>query len=109
MQEALSKRIGDLFKEGEYLLDQYRIAAKLKLRQEAAEAIAKKISKKYIPEYIDIEEHKVKLTKTTTVWKTFNDITEEIWHNNSLSFLTKADMTNAMHSVMKQEILVAAK
>ncbi len=107
MQEALSKRIRDLFKEGEYLLDQYRIAAKLKIRQETAEAIAKKISQKYIPDYIELEDHKVKLHKTPTVWKTFNDITEEIWHNNSLSFLTKADMTNAMHSVMKQEILVS--
>ena len=109
MQEALSRRIHDLFLEGEMLLNQYKIAAKLRVRQETAEAIVKKIPKKYIPDYIEIEDksYKVSLSKTPTVWRTFNDITEEIWHNNATSFLTKADMTNNMHSILKQEVLVS--
>jgi len=112
MQESLTRRIHDLFYEGELLLDQYRIATKLKVRQEAAEQIVRKVSHKYIPEYIewDVERKQVILRDTTVPWwKLFNDVTKSVWHNNAINFLTKADITNVMHSVMKNEILVAAK
>lgn len=112
MHEALSRRIADLFIEGEELIRQYKIATKLKVRQEAAELLVKKVSHRYLPEYIEINEktHDVKLTKSNvSFWKLFNFVTEEVWHNNALSFLTKADITNVMHYVMKNEIAVAAK
>lgn len=112
MQEALSRRIADLFIEGEELIRQYKIATKLKVRQEAAELLVKKVSHRYLPEYIEINDktHNVKLTKSNiSFWKLFNFVTEEVWHNNALSFLTKADITNVMHYVMKNEIAVAAK
>lgn len=110
MHEALSRRISDLFIEGEELIKQYKIATKLKVRQDTAEQLVKKVSHKYLPEYIEIEDHKVTLTKSNvSFWKLFNFVTEEVWHNNSLSFLTKADITNVMHYVLKNEIAVAAK
>jgi hypothetical protein len=114
MYDSLYQRIHGLFVEGEELLTQYRIATKIKLRQAAAEAIAKKISNRYVPDYIDInpETHVVKIAsrrENTSFWNVFNDVTESVWHNNALSFLTKADITNVMHYIMKNEIAVAAQ
>lgn len=114
MNDSLYERMRALFVEGQEIIKQYKIAAKLKLRQEVAELIAKKVTNRYIPDYvfIDPETKKVKLSTRTsglTFWKLFNDITENVWHNNALGFLTKADITNVMHYVMKNEIAVAAK
>lgn len=111
MHEALERRIQDLIFEGEELIKQYKIARRIKLRQEAAELLVKKVSHKYLPEYIeyDSKTRKTTLKQHAPWWKVFNDVTQEVWHNNTLGFLTKADITNVMHSVMKNEIAVLAK
>jgi len=111
MQESLTRRIHDLFYEGELLLEQYRIATKLKVRQEAAETLIKKVSHKYLPDYIEWNAEKKQVVLRDTGmpwWNLFNHVTKQVWHNPELSFLTKADITNVMHYVMKNEIAVAA-
>jgi uncharacterized protein DUF932 len=109
MTDSLQKRVHDIMHEGQELMKQYERAARLKLRLEAAKMIARRISKKYLPDYFEFEKKKLSLTRTPTLWQTFNDLTEEIWHEKELSFLTKGDMTTHLHAVMKKEILVAAR
>lgn len=112
MYESLSRRIEDLFFEGTELIRDYERAARLKIRQEAAELLVKKVSHKYLPDYIDIDSENQKVTLKHTnnsFWQLFNYVTKEVWHNNAISFLTKADITNVMHYVMKNEIAVTAK
>ena len=112
MTTNLERRVRDIMTEGVELIKQYEKAARLKLRLEAAQMIAKRVSAKYLPDYIEVEEgtHKVTLTKhNKTFWETFNEITDPVWHNKELSFLTKSEMTNHLHNVMKKELLVVAK
>lgn len=112
MTTNLERRVQDIMQEGIDLIHQYEKAAKLKLRLEAAKLIAKRVSAKYLPDYIEVEEgtRKVSLKKqNVTFWEAFNSITDPVWHNKELSFLTKSEMTNHLHRVMKQELLVVAK
>jgi len=98
--------------EGLDLIHQYEKAAKLKLRLEAAKLIAKRVSAKYLPDYIEVEEGSRKVTlkrENKSFWEVFNDITDPVWHNKELSFLTKSEMTNHLHRVMNQELEIVAK
>jgi hypothetical protein len=111
MTEGLAQRVHDIMQEGVDMIHQYERAARLKLRLKAAEDIAKRVSWKYLPDYIEVDEdtRKVSLTeKNVTFWRAFNDSTEKIWHSD-ISFLTKGEMTNHLHRVMEREIEIAAK
>jgi hypothetical protein len=111
MYNELGRRIDDLFTEAENLVQTYRRAAKLKVRAEAAELLAKRISHKYIPQELietDDEEHTVKVVKKgLDFWTLFNGLTENIWHSEQLSYLTKADMTDKIHRIIENEIVVS--
>lgn len=112
MTTNLERRVRDIMEEGIELIHQYEKAAKLKLRLEAAKLIAKRVSAKYLPDYIEVTEGTREVTlkrQDKTLWEAFNAVTDPVWHNKELSFLTKSEMTNHLHRVMKQEILIAAK
>lgn len=112
MTTNLERRVRDIMEEGIELIKSYEKAARLKLRLEAAEMVAKRVSAKYLPDYIQVEEgtHKVTLKRSNkTFWELFNDVTDPVWHNKELSFLTKSEMTNHLHNVMKKELLVVAR
>jgi hypothetical protein len=111
MYNDLARRIDDLFTEAELMIENYRRAAKLKVRAEAAQLIADRISWKYIPDNlieVNEETRKAKIVKRNLdFWTIFNGLTENIWHSENLSFLTKADMTNNIHRIMENEIQVS--
>lgn len=112
MTENLERRVRDIMTEGILLIKEYEKSAKLKLRLEAAKLIAKRVSVKYLPEYIAVDEktHNVTLKKqNVSFWEAFNDVTQPVWHNKDLSFLTKSEMTNHLHRVMKKELEIVAR
>jgi len=112
MTTNLERRIRDIMQEGVDLIHQYEKAAKLKLRLEAAKLIAKRVSAKYLPDYIEVEEGTRKVTlkrHDKTLWEAFNAVTDPVWHNEGLSFLTKSEMTNHLHRMMNQELEIAAR
>jgi hypothetical protein len=112
MTENLERRVRDIMQEGVWLIEDYAKAAKLKFRLEAAKQIAKRVSVKYLPDYIEVDEktHNVTLKKhNKTFWEVMNNITDPVWHNDELSFLTKSEMTNHLHRVMHKEIEVMVK
>jgi len=112
MTTNLERRVRDIMQEGVLLIKDYEKAAKLKLRLESAKMIAKRVSVKYLPEYIEVDEktHNVKLKKqNVSFWEAFNDVTQPVWHNKELSFLTKSEMTNHLHRVMKKELEIVAR
>jgi hypothetical protein len=65
------------------------------------EKIAKFLPKKYLPDYINLDEGKVTLEQNGTVWELFNDITDPIWHNTNTDIRTKSTLTSNLHRVLE--------
>jgi uncharacterized protein DUF932 len=109
----LERRLSDMLYEGMDLLKQYQKMAKLKLHQELAERLVNTVGVKYAPEYIEITKEtktatpQIVLTnkgRATTLWQTFNDITEPVWKNEKTRFNTKLYLTTGLHKAMFDEI-----
>jgi len=114
MVNSLERRLGDMLWEGMDLLKYYERMTQLKMKQELAEKLGNTFAKKYLPEYIVINEDKAKklkpeivLTnegKSMTLWNTFNHITDPVWHNEHTRFNTKSYMTTTLHKLMFEEV-----
>lgn len=68
-----------------------------------AQKIAKLLPKKYLPDYINLEDGKATLEVNGTKWELFNDLTDAIWHSESLDIRSKDKMTSELHRILQEQ------
>ena len=79
--------IAQVMTKAQDIIKAYEQLATEKATQKLFEKLRKsRLSKNVLPDYIADEN--VQAPENLTVWETYNDITEQIWHN------TKSDMTS---------------
>jgi len=100
VKEAIRSVINDLYET----INNYVGLTKLKLNREIAEQIAKArfISRKFLPDYIEVEKGKlVSFDPNVTQWQVYNDLTEAIWHNTRTNIDSKRAQFNILHRIFR--------
>lgn len=82
------------------MLEQYRRWKEEELLINTAKKLAKRLPEKYLPDYIKVDEKKVELLATTTIWNAYNDITQAIWHNDKTDYALKKGMFDKLHRAL---------
>ena len=84
------------------LIRAYGTLSRRKLTYEIADRIAKsKISKKVLPDYIEVEKGTVKeYDEGVSLWKVYNDITEAVWHNAKTGAYSKQVQFQELHKAL---------
>jgi len=99
--EDLKAKILAVMERGIDILDAYNQMAQQELNEELAEKLKRsRLSKKVLPDYLKEEEAHL---QDLTVWTTYNDITELIWHNRASDLKTKTHQFQVLHQVIPLE------
>ena len=114
MVKEFSKGLEQILDRTAGLIHYYKEAAKMKVNQLIAESWAKRIPQRALPPQIEVntKTEKVTLTGQPNLWTAFNDITANVWKNESqgekmkteTGFSTKYYLTMYAHNIMKQAI-----
>lgn len=110
---ALANIVKAVVAKGQDILEQYRQWKNEELKIDIAKRLVKRLPKKYIPEYISVTEAemldgtvqtKVELLKAPTIWETYNDITQVIWHNSDTQYSSKKGQFDSLHQALKLKL-----
>lgn len=109
---AFKKRIGQILENSKELVEYYRKAASLRMNKKIAQEIKRlHIPVKVFPECMsyDYKNKAVVLLREDDLWKTFNDVTERVWHperfgNKPREFANQASIEITMHSILKNAV-----
>lgn len=85
------------------VIESYKKLTQINLNMEIAQKLAKArlLPKKALPDYIEIEEGKVvSIDPEVTLWQTYNDITEAIWHS-AANMDSKRVEFNVLHRIIQ--------
>lgn len=98
------------------LIAYYRKAATLRMNKKIADNIAKRLPVKAFPSCMtyDYKTHSAVLLREDDMWKTFNDVTERVWHPERFAnpnkpiketgFANRAGIEITMHTILKNAI-----
>lgn len=116
MKEAFLQYIPLVIEKAQRVVDIYDKSTKLVMTQERAEKFFKKakaVSNDYFPENFELDEDKRKDSEASvkdivrfnpkgnvTVWETFNDFTQNLWHSEKLKFSGKRNHTTQIHNAL---------
>ena len=92
--------IMDVIDIGQGILKKYQLMAKLQMNLKFAKSLRENLPKRYLPEYLKAEELNVDEIKARTLWETYNDITELIWHRDT-EYQTKKALYDKVHAILK--------
>lgn len=100
---VLKQAMLNVIQQSKGILEQYRLWKNQELKIEVARRLARKMPAKYLPEYIQVNaENKadVQLLKAPTIWDTYNDITQVIWHNDKTQYAAKKNQFDNLHKAL---------
>jgi len=100
VKAAIQDVINDMYE----VVNNYVKLTKLKLNREIAKQIAgaRFISRKFLPDYIEVEKGKlVSFDSNVTQWQVYNDLTEAIWHNTRTNIDSKRAQFNILHRIIR--------
>jgi len=83
------------------ILEQYAKLDAMKLNREIAEKLVEsRLYRKHLPPYIETEKKKLVSFEPATLWQTYNDITQLIWHNAEINMTIKHAQFRELHRAM---------
>lgn len=98
--QVLEDAIGRAAEYGKKIIVGYKRLMQKQINTQIARKLASAVPKKDLPDYIyNKEKRKIRLTKKPSLWVTYNDITEKIWHSNN-ELLTKEEKYEKLHKVL---------
>lgn len=105
---SLKFNIKNVVSQARMILDQYKLWVTEELKEEVAKTLVKKLSKKYLPGYIKVDKKtkKVEITEKHSMWETYNDLTQQIWHNQKTDYQTKKYYFDQVHKSMMPLVTV---
>lgn len=111
MINAFMHGLDKILVDSKELIEYYRKAAGLRMNKKIADHIAKRMPVKAFPSCMtyDYKTHKAILLREDDLWKSFNDVTERVWHperfnQKETGFLNKQGIEIAMHSILKNAV-----
>jgi len=104
-QKQIEDRVLRVIMDTYQVIENYRKLQQLKLNETIAEQIAQArfISRKFIPDYIEVERGGKLLVydPNISLWEVYNDLTEAIWHNDKTTLDSKIAQFNVLHQIIK--------
>lgn len=113
LMNAFIKGIEKILIDSKELVEYYRKAASLRMNKKIASEISKRIPIRAFPDCMtyDYKTHSPVLLQEADLWKSFNDVTEKVWHPERFSnkpkntgFANKATIEIALHSILKNAV-----
>jgi len=100
--DDMKNRMITVMEKGQDVIETYRHMAEQKLtKQLIAKILKSRLSKRVLPDYITEEEATL---PDLTQWDLYNDITEQIWHNEKAGLHTKTFQFDTLHRVMPIQV-----
>lgn len=115
MVERFTQNLHRVMRKSKELVAVYRKATKIKMNLVIAKDFVKYVPERALPDSIEITRKKGKitdimLTRRDTLWETFNDVTQAVWHNRptrdqaehkvKAKWLTKSGVLQRAHWVL---------
>ncbi len=106
--EAITKSMSYIDRHLSALANLYRRWTTLQMTTTMAEKLLF-LPDKYLPETIEVKDGKLtdaELYKSLSVWECFNQVTDAVWHSESLGIKSKEAMLDKLHEALYQPIEV---
>jgi hypothetical protein len=98
--------IAKVLQRSEEMIEYYRKAQKIRMNKKIANELARRIPHNVFPECMiyDKKQKQVILSREENLWKAFNDITENVWHNDKAKFFQKSGIEQATHRILVEAV-----
>jgi len=104
-RQQIERRVLQVISDTYQVIDNYRKLQQLKLNETIAQQIAQArfISRKFIPDYIEVgrKGQLIVFDPNVSLWEVYNDLTARIWHNEQTTLDSKIAQFNALHQIIR--------